>query len=179
MNKNAELQTCTRCGTAGLVWAQSIKGKWYLGVPHYHNFADGGSIITHIAGHNCKPTAEGLALMEQMRQEKAAKAAAEAERQEALQAELAKLRHVDAEIGSKIELTGVVTMATTIETGYGPSRIIVIKTNDYQVAKMFTTAEWSWGVNFDDVITIKGTVDTHDEYKGQPQTKIKRPSLVN
>lgn len=162
----------------GLVWAQSIKGKFYLGVPHQVSYESGVTITTHIAGHNCKPTAEGLALVEQMRQEKAAKAAAEAARLEAIQAELAKYRHVDAEIGSKVVLTGVVTMATTIETGYGNSRIIVIKTDDYQVAKMFTTAEWAWDVDFDDVITIKGTVDSHDEYQGQPQTKIKRPSLV-
>lgn len=162
----------------GLVWAQSIKGKFYLGVPHQISYESGVTITTHIAGHNCKPTEEGLALAEKMRAEKAAKNAAELARIEAIQAENAKLRHVEAEIGAKVVLTGVVIMAATIETGFGASRIIVIKTNDYQVAKMFTTAGWAWGVDFDDVVTIKGTVDSHDEYKNQPQTKIKRPTLV-
>ena len=170
--------TCIKCGTGGLVWAQSVKGKWYLGIPMQHTFEDGNTVTTHIAGHDCKPTAEGLALMEAKRIEREAEQAAKQALIDAALARKAKLHHVEAEIGSQVELTGKVTMAAEVETQFGCSKLVVIETDDFQVAKMFTTANWAWDINFDDIITIKGTVKSHDIYEGTPQTAINRPKRV-
>lgn len=170
--------TCIKCGETGLIWAQSVKGKWYLGIPAQHTFEDGNTITTHIQGHNCVPTPEGLAALEARQAERQAKIDAEQAAIEAAKAELAKLRHVQAELGDKVELTGTVTMVTDVETQFGTSRLVVIKTDDYQVAKMFTTAGWAWDVDFDEVITIKGTVKSHDDYQGSPQTMLSRPKQI-
>lgn len=171
-------KTCELCGTTGLTWAQSVKGKWYLGRPFQHTFEDGNTVTTHVQGHNCVPTPEGLAAMDARKAERQAKIDAEQAAIDAAKAELAKLRHVQAELGEQVELTGTVTMATSVETQFGKSRLVVIKTDDYQVAKMFTTAEWAWCVDFDEVITIKGTVKSHDDYEGSPQTMLSRPKQI-
>lgn len=170
--------TCIKCGTSGLTWAKSIKGNWYLGTPHQHTFEDGNAVTTHTAAHNCVPTPEGLAAMEARQAERQAELAAEQAKIDALHAEEAKLRHVDAEIGQKVTLTGVVTMATRVEGIYGSQVLLVIKTDDYQVAKVITTAEWAWMVQFDEVITITATVKSHDTYQGKPQTTLTRPKQI-
>jgi len=178
MRTNTDSPTCIKCGTRGLTWAQSVKGKWYLGTPVEHTFEDGNTIITHTQGHDCTPTAEGLAAFETARQEKEAERLAEQAKFDAYKADQDKLHHVDAEIGEVVELTGVVTMATTVETQFGSSRLVIIKTDDYQVAKMFTTANWAWDVDFDEAITVKGTVGSHDDYQGTSQTTLKRPKRI-
>ena len=179
MSTSSEFKTCVKCGTTGLTWAQSMKGSWYMGYPVEHTFEDGNTIITHYAAHKCVPTPEGLAIMAERQAEREAKVAAEAAAKAAYEAELAKRRPVEADFGAVVTLTGKVTMATTIETQFGTSRIIVIQTEDYQVAKMFTTANWAWSVDFDEVITISGIVDTSEVYNGCPQTTIKRPKKVS
>lgn len=143
-----------------------------------HTFEDGNVATTHITGHNCVPTPEGLARLEARQADRQAKLDAEQAIIDAVKAEQAKLHHVEAEVGDAVELTGTVTMATTVETQFGKSRLVVIKTDDYQVAKMFTTAEWAWGVDFDEVITIKGTVKSHDDYEDSPQTMLTRPKQI-
>ena len=170
--------TCIKCGSQGLTWAQTTKGNWYLGYPVEHTFEDGNTIITHIAAHICASTPEGLAAMEARIAERQAERDAEQAKLDAIKAEQAKLHHVEAEIGEQVTLTGIVTMATSFDTAYGRQMVVVVKTDDHQVAKMFTTASWAWGVDFDDVITIAGTVKEHGEYQGIPQTTLTRPKLV-
>jgi hypothetical protein len=170
--------TCIKCNSTGLVWNQSLKGKWYLGIPVQHSFEDGNTVTTHIAAHNCIPTPEGLAAAEARRAERQAELAAEAARIEAYEAEQNKLSHVAAEVGEVVTLTGVVTMATEIDGHFGTQKLIVLKTDSYEVAKMFTTAAWAWSIDFDDVITVAATVKSHDSYDGKPQTAVTRPKLI-
>jgi hypothetical protein len=171
-------KTCELCGTTGLTWAKSVKGKWYLGTPYQHTFEDGNTVTTHVTGHNCVPTPEGLARVEARKAERQAKLDAEQAKIDAAKAEQAKLHHVEAEVGEKVTLTGVVTMATRLEGQFGTQVLLVIQTEDYQVAKMITTAEWAWMVQFDEVITVTATVKSHDIYKDIPQTKLTRPKQI-
>lgn len=173
-----DLKTCERCGMGGLIWNRSKAGKWYLGYGASHTFEDGNTVTTHIAAHDCKPTPEGIARMEQKAAERAAEQAAAELKLAEERAELAKLHHVPAEVGEKITLTGVVTMVTTLEGAYGKQKLVVIKTDDYSVAKMITTADWAWGVDFDEVLTVTATVKDHTEYNGLPQTVLSRPKAV-
>jgi hypothetical protein len=172
-------KTCERCGMGGLIWNRSKAGKWYLGHQASHTFEDGNTVTTHVAAHDCKPTPEGIARMEQKAAERAAEQAAAELKLAAEKAELAKLHHVNAEVGDKITLTGVVTMATTLEGAYGRQKLVIIKTDDYAIAKMITTADWAWGVDFDEVITVTATVKDHTEYQGLPQSVLTRPKLVS
>ena len=172
------MATCVKCNTDNLTWSKSVKGNWYLGTPYQHTFEDGNAVTTHVAAHNCIPTAEGLAAMEARQAERQAKLAAEQAKVDAYKAEQAKMRHVDAELGEKVTLTGVVTMATRLEGQFGSQVLLIIQTEDYQVAKMVTTAEWAWMVQFDEVITVSATVKSHDVYKDMPQTMIARPKKI-
>lgn len=172
------MATCVKCNTNNLTWSKSVKGNWYLGTPYLHTFEDGNQTTTHVMAHNCQPTPEGLAAMEARQAEKAAEAAELEAKLEFARQEKAKLHHIEAEVGAKVTFSGVVTMATTVETQFGSSRLVVVQTADYQVAKMFTTAEWAWDVDFDDVVMIQGTVKSHDEYEGIPQTMIARPKKI-
>ncbi len=172
------MATCVKCNTTDLTWSKSVKGNWYLGIPYLHTFEDGNQVTTHVMAHNCVATPEGLAAMEARQAEKAAEAAALEAKLEQARQQKAKLHHIEAEVGAKVTLTGVVTMATTVDTQFGSSRLVVVQTADYQVAKMFTTAEWAWAIDFEDVVTITGTVKSHDEYEGTPQTMIARPKQV-
>jgi len=116
--------------------------------------------------------------MEARQAERAALAAQEQAKLDEALAMKAKLQHVSAEVGEKVTLTGVVTMATTLQGHYGAQRLITIQTEDYQVAKMITTADWAWSVDFHDVITVAAVVKSQDEYQGTPQTTLVRPKQV-
>lgn len=149
-----------------------------MGTPYQHTFEDGNTVTTHVAGHNCVPTPEGLARVEARKAERQAKLDAEQAKIDAAKAEQAKLHHVEAEVGEKVTLTGVVTMATRLQGQFGTQVLLVIQTEDYQVAKMVTTAEWSWMVQFDEVITVTATVKSHDVYRDIPQTTLTRPKQI-
>jgi hypothetical protein len=43
---------CERCGKAGLVWRQSVKGNWYLADPRMVS-TNSGNIITIPFAHKC------------------------------------------------------------------------------------------------------------------------------
>lgn len=186
--------TCLRCGQSGLVWNQSVKGKWYLGVPMQHTFEDGNTVTTHIAGHNCKPTPEGLALVEARRVEREQQ---EAEKQAFVDARNAKrlaLKHFDAQVGDAVQFSGVVERAVDIDGYYGSQRLLVVETDNQEVAKIFTTAMWAYRLDEGDPVTIRGFVGGFDFYNEvtkqsvsdndgrdpnvTPQTLIKKPKLV-
>jgi hypothetical protein len=174
MNAN-ESKTCQRCGTTGLVWNKSVKGKWYLGTPHVHTFEDGNQVTTHVVAHNCNPTEEQQAKFEAERAEVIAARAQEQAELDARIAEANRAFHIPAEIGEKVTITGTVIMATDIETGFGTSRLIVVKTPEAYIGKMMTTAEWAWDVDFEEEVTVTAVIKSHDTYQGKAQTTLLRP----
>lgn len=194
MNKTESKATCVKCGMTGLVWNRSVKGKWYLGVPMQHTFEDGNTITTHIAAHNCKPTAEGLALYEAAQQERKAKNDAEQARIETIKAERLMRRHFDAQLDETIQFSGVVETVVDIDGYYGAQRLVIVNTANHEIAKMITTAKWAYDLESGDDVTISGIVSGFDYYnevtrmkatnneQGDPnivpQTIIKKPKLV-
>ena len=165
-----------------LVWNETKSGNWYLGIPNRHGFENGNEVITHIAAHNCKPTAEQLARFEAERAEKLAAQNAENEKIQnaiaARKAEEAKLHHVEAEIGEKVTITGVVTAAIGIDTAYGPSNLIAIKGDDYSNVKIFSIAQWTHDTNEGDQIQIVGTVKAHGHHNELPETVLTRAKKI-
>lgn len=112
--------------------------------------------------------------------EEAANAASEKARKDA---EIAASRHLDAEVGEKVQITGTVAKAITYEaasySGWGTDlkRIIAVSAGDGVTVKMFTQAGWAFSVGEGDEVTIAGTVKEHGEWEGVRETTIVRPQL--
>ncbi len=176
------MATCKKCEMTDLVWNETKSGNWYLGIPNRHGFENGNEVVTHIAAHNCKPTAEQLARFEAERAEKLETQKAENEKIEkaiaARKAEEAKLHHVEAEVGEKVTVSGTVVSAIGIDTAYGPSNLIAIKGDDYSNITIFSTAQWTAEVNEGEKIEIVATVKTHGYYNELPQTILTRAKKI-
>lgn len=97
---------------------------------------------------------------------------------EAHQAKLASWAHLDGQIGDTVVVTGTVAVNTSIETAYGFSNLLIIETESNQSIKMFTTANWSYGVERGDTVTIQGTIKGFGEYNGKAQTTLNRPKQI-
>lgn len=176
------MATCKKCEMTNLEWNQTKSGNWYLGIPNRHGFENGNEVITHIAAHNCKPTAEQLARFEAEKAERLLAQKAENEKIEkaiaARKAEEAKLHHVDAEVGEKVTIRGTVTAAFGIDTAYGASNLIAIKGDDYSNVKIFSTAQWTQDTNEGDEIQIIATVKAHTHYNDLPETVLTRAKKI-
>ena len=94
------------------------------------------------------------------------------------EAELAQWKHLSAELGESVTVTGVVSVAVTIDTQWGSSRLIVIESAQREAIKLFTTAEWAWDVQSDEALTVTGVVKSFDNYDGKPQTVLNRPKRI-
>jgi len=123
--------------------------------------------------------AERLAKWEAERPQREAEEAERQAKREAYEAELAQWKHLDAQVGDKVTVSGVVSVAVTIDTQWGSSRLIVVDTPERQAVKLFTTAEWAWDTEKDHTVTITGTVKALDEYDDKPQTVLNRPKRVS
>lgn len=76
---------------------------------------------------------------------------------------------------------GVVTVAITVDTAYGASRLVVVEgTGDYEgvTFKMFGTGVTLWEARRGDKVEVTGSVKDRDEYEGTPQTVLTRAKIV-
>jgi len=125
-----------------------------------------------------KAQAEQAAQWEANREEREAQAEADAKARAEHEAELAKWTTLAGNVGDKVEVTGRVAVAKTVETQFGSSRLIVIETPEYQAVKLFTSAQWSWDVEREQTITVSGTIKSFGEYDDIPQTQLNRPKMI-
>jgi hypothetical protein len=94
------------------------------------------------------------------------------------EAEDTRWSHLDGQVGDKVTVSGTISVATSIETQYGTSRLIVIETQNQKAVKLFTSAEWSWTAELNTVVTITGTIKSFDTYNGRPQTTLTRGKMA-
>lgn len=127
------------------------------------------------ARREAKVETEWEAKREEREAEFARREAQEEAARVAREAENARWSYLDGEIGDKVTVIGNIAVASTIETQFGTSRLIVIETADRQAVKLFTSAEWSWSVERDEAISVTGTIKGFGEYDGRPQTQLNRP----
>ena len=125
-----------------------------------------------------KREAERLAELEADRPRREAEEAKREAERIAHEAELAQWKHLSAELGESVTVTGVVSVAVTIDTQWGSSRLIVIESAQREAIKLFTTAEWAWDVQSDEALTVTGVVKSFDNYDGKPQTVLNRPKRI-
>jgi len=98
--------------------------------------------------------------------------AREASRQKAAQS----VDHIGT-VGDKVTLSGVVRTALRVEgyTYHSPPSVLLVVDCGTAVAKMTTTAAWSYDVHVGDPLTVTGTIKAHTEWNGIKQTVLTRP----
>ena len=189
---NGYARNCGKCGGNGIYWTTLMTANGPTPKQDVCYPCDG-------TGHSAKvfATLEELQLAdarnEKAREAREAKAQAEweakrpereleaARLEQALlerEADDARWSHLDGEVGDKVTISGTISVATSIETQYGTSRLILIETPEFQTIKLFTSAEWSWTAELNTVVTVAGAIKSFDTYNGRPQTTLTRGKLV-
>ncbi len=77
--------------------------------------------------------------------------------------------------GEKVTRTATCLTNTAIDTDYGTTSLIVLRTTDGDLIKMFTTAANQPDAG--DVIEVTATVKGHEEWKNNKQTVVTRPKF--
>lgn len=98
----------------------------------------------------------------------------------AAEEKVASQRYLDAVAGDKITATGTVAVATTVDTTYGMSRLVVIEgTGDFEgvTFKMFGTGATLWETAKGDTVEVAGAVKGFEEYNDTPQTVLTRAKV--
>lgn len=184
-------RACGRCGGTGFLahYAEIWNGTCFkcdgagaLG----KSFPTAEECQAHIAKlavarekREAKREAERLAEWEAGRAQREAEEAKRQAEREAREAELAQWKHLEAQEGDTVTVSGVATVSAVVETQWGSSKLIVIETPQREAVKLFTSAEWAWGVERDEALTVTGTVKSFGEYDGKPQTVLNRPKRVS
>jgi hypothetical protein len=161
---------CFRCSGVG------AEAKRFATVEAYE--AHEAKRLTARAQRDARDEAKHEAQAEANRVEAEAEAKRQAEARQAREADNAQWSYVEGAEGDKVTVEGVIAVAVTIDTDYGTSRLIVIETPERQAVKVFTTAEWAWGVERGEAIAVVGAIKAHTVYEGRPQTQLVRPKRV-
>lgn len=80
-------------------------------------------------------------------------------------------------VGERVQVSGTVKFIRDCETSFGTSRLLVVKGNDGNEVKTFTTSQGCWDLKVGSSVSIKGTVSNHETYKGTKSTMVKRASF--
>lgn len=78
------------------------------------------------------------------------------------------------EVGDKINIKGAIKFIKNCQTGFGSSRLVVVKSEDGAEVKTFSTSNSVWDLQVGDTVNIKGTISKHEEFKGTKSTLVKR-----
>ena len=107
--------------------------------------------------------------------------AAEAERvarELAAQAALDKQLFIDGELGSFVNVSGVVLASFSITTRYGTSRLVKIQAGG-AVVKFFSSANFAFDLSEGDFVEVSGELVSRELYEGNKETTIKKTKLVS
>lgn len=76
------------------------------------------------------------------------------------------------EVHENLTVTGKVIVSMNTESFYGITRMVVIKDDECNVVKMYSTAKKINDLRVGDTITVTGKVKSHTTYRGEKQTNI-------
>ncbi|GAB3588711.1 hypothetical protein [Calidifontibacter terrae] len=83
------------------------------------------------------------------------------------------------EVGDKVQITGVLTIAMTVDGfAYNSTQRFLIIDAGPTLAKIYTAAGWSYDVEVGDTVTLTATVKKHQTYREEIQTVLTRAKLV-
>jgi hypothetical protein len=160
---------CFRCDGAGI----EPRAKW---------FATEAELVAHYEAAEVRKEAN----YQRKLAERQALAAINAEAEEAarvaremeLQAARDKQKFIEGELGSIVNVSGVVLASFSIETRYGVSRLVKIQAGD-AVVKFFSTANFAFDLNEGDVVSVYGELVSRELYEGNKETQLKKTKLVS
>lgn len=83
------------------------------------------------------------------------------------------------EVGEKVEFTGIVTTAMTVDGyAYNSTQNLIVITTDTALVKFYSAAAWTYKVKLGDTVTVAATIKKLDIWNEKKQTVIVRPKLV-
>lgn len=174
---NSVTYVCFKCNGIGL------EGKTYSDLPTAiaHLAKLEKSRVKAKATRAAKSKARLDAWREANKEMLEAQAKAKAERQAELEVQIAKSVYLSGSVGDRATFEGVVTKAMTFDTNYGYQagsvRVLIVETKRNEVVKMSTTAEWAYGLNEGDSVSMVATIKEFSEYRGIKQTIVKSPVI--
>ena len=104
--------------------------------------------------------------------------AARVAREMEIQAARDKQVFIDGELGSIVNVSGVVLASFNITTGYGTSRLVKIQAGN-AVVKFFSSANFAFGLDEGDFVEVYGELVSRELYEGNKETTIKKTKLVS
>lgn len=168
--QHVEGGVCFRCGGSG------AEDKRFPSVEAFE--ANEAKRLKARAQRIAREDAKHQAQADARRVEAEAEAKRQAEAQLAREAEDARWIHLEGAVGDTVLVEGRIATAVNVDTDYGTSRLIVIQTVKHQAVKLFTTAQWAWGVERGDGIVVQGAIKAHTVYEGRAQTQLVRPKRL-
>lgn len=76
------------------------------------------------------------------------------------------------EVDTKITVTAKVIVAMNVDSFYGITRMVVLKDENENVIKLYSTAKSVYALNIGQELTITGKVKCHTHYRGEKQTTL-------
>ena len=174
---NSVTYVCFKCNGIGL------EGKTYSDLPtaiaHLAKLEQ--SRVKAQAKRKAKETARLDAWKEANKDRLEAESKARAERQAELEVQIAKSVYLSGSVGDRITFEGVVTKAMTFDTNYGYQagsvRMLIVETENNEVVKMNTTADWAYDLNEGDSVSMVATIKEFSDFRGIKQTIVKSPVI--
>ena len=177
-------RVCGKCAGSGIYWRQVLTPNGYQAVEDYCFPCAGAGYVGKVYA-TVSEFDKAVDRAEKARERRQAKRQEEISYVKAAaapaviaQEDLTSWKHLQAEIGEKVSVTGTIVTAVSIDTDFGTSRLIVIETENSESVKLFTSAAWSFEVNRNEEITVEGTVKGFSEYEGKAQTVLNRPKKI-
>lgn len=82
-------------------------------------------------------------------------------------------------VGEKVEFTGIVTTAMTVDGyAYNSTQNLIVITTDTALVKFYSAAAWTYEVETGDTVTVAATIKKLDIWNEKKQTVIVRPKLI-
>jgi hypothetical protein len=165
---NESVEVCFRCDGSRV----EPRSKWF-------------ATEAEVTAHYEKLEARKDAKYQKALAERQALAAINAEAEEAarvaremeLQAARDKQKFIDGELGSIVDVSGVVLASFSIESRYGVSRLVKIQAGD-AVVKFFSSANFAFDLREGDVVSVYGELVSRELYEGNKETTIKKTKLA-
>jgi hypothetical protein len=89
-------------------------------------------------------------------------------------AKIAGQRHLNADVGTRVDIEAVVFFTKTLHGIFGSSRLVLAKTDAGEIVKTIGTGSGLWDIEKENRVALRGTVKAHETYQGAPQSVLTR-----
>ena len=83
-------------------------------------------------------------------------------------------------VGDKVEITGTIKTALTVDGyAYNTTQRLIVVDAGLTLAKLYTAASWAYNVNVGDTVTLSARVKAHDTWQDLQQTVLTRAKRLD